>query len=219
MSQLFGGQFGGQFGSQFGQFGSFGLLSKLRRTYIVIIGADAPQTEKDNADAAASHMMQKLNFSRAIPSDDQKLERMTKFANIILVGGPLANEWAFKLNDLMNPKWNITVLKTRTEGQTWKDYIVGGGIAVNGWTFNGTNMPFGVTAKKGFLGSGKQTLPRIRPLQILSIAGITFEDTCCMVKAFLEDQPLGVYDTVYAVSDPTYSKCPVDGNYHISVPA
>lgn len=209
-----GGKFaGGQFS---GSLGSLNLLSKLRRTYIVIVGPDAPQPELDNADAISSHMMQKLNFSKVLISDDAKLDKISKFANLILVGGPAANEWTYILNEYINPRYDITVLKERTEGQTWKEYVLGGGLQVNGLIINDTKTP-GLN-HTGILSTGKQTLPRIRPLQIMHVGGWMFEDTCCMTKAFLEDQEAGIYDTIWAVADPTYTKCPVDGNYKIKTP-
>ena len=216
LQQRFGQLGQGQLGQFGGSFGSFNLLSKLRRTYLVIVGTEAPQPEKDNAEAiAASHMMQKLNFSRVVTSDDSRLDQTSKFANIIVVGGPISNEWAFKLNDFCNPRWDITVVKERTAGQTWKDYVAGGGLSFNGFLVNEAKVAG--TLHKGFIGSGKNTsYPRLRPLQITLLGGWTFEDTCCVVKAFLEDQAAGLYNTIWATADPTFSKCPVDGNYSIN---
>lgn len=207
----------GQFGQFSGTLGSFNLLSKLRRTYMVVVGADAPQPEKDNADAIASYMMQKLNFSRAVLSDDARLEQTSKFANIITIGGPAANEWAFKLNDFLNPRYDITVLKDRVADQTWKDYVLGGGIRVNGFILNDQKLASG--SHTGLIGKGQNSsYPRLRPLQVAHIGGWEFEDTCCMTKAFLEDQEAGIYTTIWAVADPTMTKCPADGNYKISKP-
>lgn len=203
-----------QLNGQFGQFGSLGLLSKLRRTYLVVVSPDAPQAEKDNAEAIASHIMQKLNYARVVTNDDTKLEQLSRFANIILVGGPLGNEWAFKLNDYVNPRWDVTVLKERKEGQTWSEYLAAGSLRVNGYIINETK-PTGYGAHTGIIGKGQNTsYPRLRPLQVVTIGGYSGQDTCCVAKAFLEDQEAGVYDTTWTGTE----ICPADANYKIKIP-
>jgi len=195
----------GQFGNFTGALGSSNLLSKLRRTYVVVVSPNAPQSEKDNADAITSYLMQKLNYARVVTADDPKLDQLSRLANIILVGGPSSNEWAFKLNDFVNPKWDITVLKERQEGQSWVDYIVDGSLQVSGYIINEAKAAGG--EHTAILGKGQNTsYPRLRPLQVVTLGGWLGDDTLSIIKAFLEDQEAGVYDT------------PTDVSYNIKIP-
>jgi len=238
------------------------ILSKLRRTWIVVYGAHAPQPEIDNANAIAQYMRRsKFNLSKSMP--DEAFLGITPGSfggwfttgitgsiggqlgglggnlggqfkgfgalgggsgpmlnklgvNLIIVGGPAANELAFTLNDSLEPKWKITVLLTRKTDEKWGEYVTRGGIRVDGLIVDGTLhiFPAAPDDKWGFLMAGTQPTTRLRPLQITGIEGIHFEDTCTMTKALLAgEQGPNVYrDTWTAQAIPPIA-CPADCTY------
>jgi len=160
-----------------------------RRLWIVIYGDNAPQGEIDNAKAIASALG---IGARALPASSQLITWLSKFANIVVVGGSFANPYAVSMNDLVNPKWDITVVRAQNEGESWKDYCESGGIVVKG--FIKDSVPYSGGVGKGFIGIGSQSLIRARALQVVMIMGWDFQDSCAMGKAFRDGQGAGIYN-------------------------
>ena len=176
---------------------SLGTGSKLlqKRSWLVIAGDEAPVGEINNANSVATYLRRKFNLVPLKGSWNSTYagsrSRLTQYANILLVGGPAASEYTFKLNDLLEPRYNIKVVRERNEGETWSDYVTAGGIQVSGWLVNG--VPLAGASHLGVIGVGQQKMG-IRASQIVGLLGWNYEDTCVLVKAFMEAAESGVYD-------------------------
>jgi hypothetical protein len=182
-----------------------------RRVWVVIYGANAPKGEIENAQKIAAHIKSKLNMVRVYPSDAQGLDLLTKLANVVTVGGPGANEWTFKLNEFVNPKWDFTVKREKTPEETWVEYIMSGGLEVVG--FIKDTSKFEGAIGRGIIGEGKQVALRVRPLKVVHVGGWDYCDTCAMGEAFRADAGVGVYDTGCKVPVPYEEPCPVGAVY------
>ncbi|GAJ19058.1 unnamed protein product, partial [marine sediment metagenome] len=108
-------------------------VRSLRRVWVVIHGFGPPEGEIENAMKIASHIRSKLNIVRVLPSDALALDLLTKLANVVTVGGPIANEWTFKLNEFVNPKYDMTVLREKTPEETYLDWVKSGALRVDGF--------------------------------------------------------------------------------------
>lgn len=191
-----------------------GSLSNLRRSWVVIVGDGAPAPEVANANAVAAHIMRKLNLTsfKAFPSSFPGLAYLVKNANVITIGGPVANQYALLLNDVIEPKYDITVNRAMNSGETFSDYVKAGGITVNGYLVN--KVAIALQAHRGIIGSGKQAASRLRPLQVVNVSGTMFEDTCTMVAAYLADTAPGYFNCGWPdPADPTYAACPASPTY------
>ncbi|GAI83339.1 unnamed protein product, partial [marine sediment metagenome] len=186
-------------------------VKSLRRVWVVIHGANPPEGEIENAIKIASHIRSKINIVRVLPSDALALDLLTKLANVVTVGGPIANEWAFKLNEYVNPKYDMTVLREKTPEETWGDYIRSGAVEVHGFLKNTTKYA-GVIGT-GIIGVGTQRALRARPLRVIHVGGWGYCDTCAMGEAFRADAGQGVYETGYTADIPTEEPCPVGATY------
>ena len=187
-------------------------VRSLRRVWVVIHGAAPPQGEIENAQKIGDYLRSKLNIVRVLPADSANLDLLTKLANVVTVGGPGANEWTFKLNEFMNPRWDMTVLRERTPEETYRDWIVSGALTVNGFLKNTTKFERKEIGS-GIIGVGKQAALRARPLRVVHIGGSGYCDTCAMGEAFRADAGAGVYDTGCKVDTPYEEPCPIGALY------
>ena len=188
--------------------------NNLRRSWIVIVGDNAPAPEVANANAITQHIMRKLNLTpfKAFPANFPGLQYLVKNMNVVTVGGPYANKWTFLLNDYIEPKWDITVNRDIKSGEAWKDYVASGGIVANGFLVD--KVAIAMQSHRGIIGAGTQPVNRLRPLQVVNVSGVMFEDTCTMTKAFLEDAVPGYYNCDWpGPADPTYAACPANPTY------
>jgi len=186
-------------------------VRSLRRVWVVIHGAAPPQGEIENAKKIADHIRSKLNIVRVYPADAQGLDLLTKLANVVTVGGPIANEWAFKLNEFVNPKYDIVVKREKTPEETWGEYIRSGALEVVGFLKNDTKYPG--AGGTGIIGVGTQPALRARPLRVVHVGGWWYCDTCAMGEAFRADAGAGVYDTGCKAETPWEEPCPVGATY------
>ena len=171
-----------------------------RKLWLVIYGESPPEGEIENAKAIASY----LGFgARAVSTKTKWLGLQARFCNLVILGGPFANEWAVKMNDYVNPKYDITVLREKTEEETWADYVKSGAIQERGFLKDAT--PYTGEAHKGIIGVGAQPLIRLRALQIFMVGGWDYGDTCTMGLAFREGQGGGIYDCIYTTL-PSYTE-------------
>jgi len=185
-------------------------VRSLRRVWIVIYGANAPEGEIENARKIARHIRSRINLTRVYPDDATGLDLLTKLTNVVTVGGPLANEWTFKLNNCVNPKWDITVLREKKPEETWDEYIKDGGIKVNGFLKNATQYsPEG----RGMIGIGRQVALRARPLRVVSIGGWRYCDTCVVGQAFRENAGAGIFETGCTEEIAREAPCPAGITY------
>lgn len=187
-------------------------LSSLRKSWLVLAGPNVPDGELANAQAVADFLRGQLNVARVLQADpygeDPMVEALMRFCNVVVVGGPLTNPYAFYLNEYLNPRMDITVVAEKTPEQTWEEYVASGGFTQNGWICDDQVLAL----EGGILGYGAQPYPRARPLQIWLAAGVHYEDTCTMGKAFREDAGAGVYSCTW--SDVTHEDpCPEDAEY------
>jgi len=178
-----------------------------RRVWIVIYGVGAPEGEIENAKKIADHIRSKLNIVRVYPADAQGLDLLTKLANVVTVGGPIANEWAFKLNEFVNPKYDIVIKREKTPEETWEEYIRSDALEVAGFLKNDTKYPGALGT--GIIGVGKQPALRVRTLRVVHVGGWEYCDTCAMGEAFRADAGAGVYETGCKVTVPLEEPCPV----------
>lgn len=186
-------------------------VRSLRRVWVVIHGAAPPAGEIENAKEIAAHIRSKLNIVRVYPADAGGLDLLTKLANVVTSGGPYANEWAFKLNKFVNPRYDMTVLRERTPEETYKDWRLSGALKVNGFMKNTT--AFEGAIGRGIIGVGKQAALRARPLRVVHVGGWGYCDTCAMGEAFRADASAGVYDTGCKVDVPYEEPCPIGATY------
>jgi len=190
------------------------IQTSLRRSWIVIVGSNAPAPEVSNGALVIQHIRRKLNLTpfKAFSDTFPGLPYLVKNSNVMTIGGAFANEWAFNLNELTDPKYEITVNRERAANETWKDYVLAGGITVNGFIVGTTHIP--IQSHRGILATGQQTVNRLRPLQVMHISGVEFEDTCTMVQAFLADVDPGFYQCDWPEpADPTFAACPASPTY------
>lgn len=171
-----------------------------RKLWLVIYGEAPPEGEIENAKAIAKN----LGFgARAVSTKAMWLGFQARFCNLVIVGGPFANEWAVKMNDYVNPKYDITILREKTKEETWKDYIASGAVQCRG--FLKDVAPYAGVAHKGMIGVGAQPYLRLRALQIFMVGGWDYGDTCTMGLAFREGQGAGIYDCIYT-TPPSYTE-------------
>lgn len=190
------------------------IKTSLRRSWIVIVGSDAPAPEVNNGVSVIQHLRRKLNLTpfKAFPDTFPGLPYLVKNCNVMTIGGPGSNEWTFNLNELTEPKYDVTVNRAREANETWKDYVLAGGITVNGFIVGTTHIA--VQPHRGILATGQQAVNRLRPLQVMHIGGWAFEDTCTMVQAFLADADPGFYQCDWPEpADPTFAACPASPTY------
>ena len=179
----------------------------LRRVWVVIHGPEVPEGEKQNAEGIAEYLRNKLNIVRVLPADAQALDLLARFCNFVVVGGPLANECAFNLNNYVQPRYQIEVTREKTADESWGDYVRSGAVKVPG--FLKDDVPYAGRPGVGLIGKGSQPYPRARPLQIIFVSGMDYGDTCTMGKAFRENANKGLYSCTYppiTYADP----CPPD---------
>ena len=191
-------------------------VRSLRRVWLVIYGAAPPQGEIENAQKIGDYLRSKLNIVRVLPADyvggmGIDLDLLTKLANVVTVGGPGANEWAFKLNEFVNPKYDMTVLRERTPEETYRDWMVSGALKIDGFLKDATKFE-GIIGR-GIIGVGKQDALRARPLRVIHVGGWAYCDTCAMGEAFRADAGAGVYDTGCKVDTPYEKPCPIGALY------
>jgi len=187
------------------------VVKSSRRVWVVIHGAAVPEGEIENARKIAEHIRSKLNIVRVYPADAQGLDLLTKLANVVTVGGPIANEWAFNLNEFTNPKYDLTVLREKTPDETWRDYVLSGALQVVGFLKNDTKYPGAIGT--GIIGVGKQPALRVRALRVVHVGGWEYCDTCAMGEAFRADAGAGVFETGCKVTVPDEEPCPVGAAY------
>jgi hypothetical protein len=194
------------------------ISTSLRRSWIVIVGFAAPQPEKDEAAALSTYLRRQLNIVplKGVLSDFTAMQLLMKQCNVVVLGGCFANEWAFYLNEYVEPKLDLTVSRERDADESWPDYIASGAITVNGVLVNGVSQPIG--SHRGIIAKGVLPSNRLRPLEIVIIHGWEFEDTCTMVKAFMEDAEPGLYECIWSGSPQQYDSptlaCPADATYN-----
>ena len=196
---------------------SLGTGSKLlqKRSWIVVVGDGAPVGEVNNGNSIATFLRRKLNLvpirgawkaSYAISRS-----RVTQYANIVFLGGPIANELTYNLNELLEPKYNIVKLRERNADETWGDYVTAGGIVIDGYLVAGVKVP--MVVKTGVIGVGQQKMG-IRTSQVIGLFGYSYEDTCVMVKAFQEvGADAGIYDVNYTAPVPNMDVNPENMTY------
>jgi hypothetical protein len=186
----------------------------LRRSWIVIVGEDAPEGEIIAAQELARYLRRTLNISvgafMPIRANMAGLRFLTQLANVICIGGPAANEYTFMLNDLCNPKYDFITSRDKSPDETWVDYIKSGALTMKGLMMD--DVPYPYAGGVGIIGAGRQ-----RALDtVLLFGGYNFEDTCAMIKAFEEGGEVGIYDCTYTTV-PDMSACPSDVNYSFRI--
>lgn len=191
---------------------SVGGLS-LRRSWMVIVGAEAPDGEKANASEIATYLRRKLNLSLGafVPITDETpgINFLSNLTNVVVVGGPLANEYAYLLNDYCNPKYKIIEVRPREEGETHRDWVAAGGLIVENIIMDETDYDGG--AGRGLMGFGQRRFFD----KIVMIGGFAYADTCTIGLAFREGMGAGIYDCTY--TEPTAEDpCPPDMSYALS---
>jgi hypothetical protein len=180
---------------------------ELRKFWIVVYGAEAPQGEVENAKQIATYLRGKLNIVRVLPDNASGLDFLAKFANVVVVGGPDANRWALEINSYINPKWDVTILRERGAGEDYHDWVRSGALRVNGILVDSTRYPF--VGGYGMIGVGNRPEMRLRPLKAYSIGGVWYCDTCAVGRAFREGAGPGVYKTGCTSEIPLTELCPV----------
>lgn len=199
--------------SGFSNFTGGKLLQK--RSWIVVVGDDAPVGEVNNANSLATFLRRKFN---AVPirgawkaTYAETRARIKQYTNVLMVGGPIASETSYKLNELCEPKVSIRVVREKTAEETWKDYVLSGGLVVDGCMVNGVKIPY--AGKTGIIGVGQQKMG-IRASQVVGLFGYSYEDTCVLVKAFQEvGADAGVYDVNYTAAVPNKDVNPENMTY------
>jgi len=171
----------------------------LRRFWIVVYGATAPDG--------------KGNVVRVLPDNASGLDFLTKIANVIVVGAPLANRIAYEFNDYINPKANIEVVQEKKPEETHHEWVAAGGLRFIGWMKDSTPYPGPIGT--GIIGVGNQPLPRLRPLRVIVIAGTDYCDTCILGMAFRQGAGAGIYKTSCTVHLPHTEPCPTTGSYEL----
>ena len=188
----------------------------LRRTYVVIIGAGAPEGESADAAATTKYLRSTLNIAVGnvvMPMTDGSLgvKLLTNTCNVVVVGGPHANYYTYTLNELCNPRFKITLKKDFDPAAgTWQDFVLAGNLTVDGFLVDDKLYPF--AAGKGIIGLGKARLLDT----IVMLAGYDFEDTCAVSKAFRDGKGAGLYSCTYT-KVPDKSACPTDAAYTLDV--
>lgn len=184
-----------------------------RRSYVVIVGEEAPEGEIANAQEIAKFLRRTLNVSvgayMPVKPSTVGLKALSSLINVIIVGGPHSNEYAFLLNDYLNPKIDMTVTREQNPDETYTEYIASGAVIVRGYLLDET--PYTGGAKTGMIGMGKKRLFD----RIMAIEGWDFEDTCAIGKAFRDGQGPGIYSTNYTKM-PDMTKCPEDAEYSLT---
>lgn len=186
-------------------------VRSLRRVWVVIYGANPPEGEIENAMEIARHIRSKLNVVQVLPADALALDLLTKLANVVTVGGTSANEWAFKLNEFVNPKYDMTVVREREADENYFDWIASGGLVTAGFLKDDTK--YAGAGGKGIIGVGSQRALRARPLKVVHVGGWWYCDTCAMGEAFRADAGQGVYETGCTADIPREEACPTGLTY------
>ena len=182
-----------------------GIGSKLlqKRSWVVIVGNTPPVGDVNNGNSIATFLRRKLNLvpirGSWTATYASSRSRVTQYANILLLGGPIANEFTYKLNDLLEPKYNIIKVREKTADETWADYVTSGGLQCPGFIINGVALPG--ADHMGAIGTGQQKMG-IRASQIVALEGWAYEDTCVLAKAFMEAAGAGVYDLQWTAKVP-----------------
>lgn len=188
----------------------------LRRTYVVIIGAEAPEGESADAAATTQFLRRSLNIAVGnvmMPMTDGSpgVKLLTNLCNVVVVGGPHANYYAYALNELCNPRFKITLKKDFDPAEgTWQDFVKAGNLTVDGFLVDETSYP--IAEGKGIIGIGKARLLDT----IVLLEGWKFEDTCAVGKAFREGKGAGLYSCTYT-KVPDMKTCPEDAAYTLDV--
>jgi len=185
----------------------------VRRSYLVVVGSEAPEGEIGNAQAISTFLRRSLNIAVGgiIPVKDSSpgIQLLTKLCNVVVVGGPYANEFAFTMNEFVNPKYDITVIREKTAEETWAEYVASGAFTLNGYLCD--EKPY--SAGPDFTGTGIIGTGRTRLFdKVVLIAGGAFEDTCASGKAFREDAGPGIFDCSWT-EVPDQLTCPEDAEY------
>jgi len=182
----------------------------VRRSYLVVVGSEAPEGEIGNAQAISTFLRRTLNIAVGgiIPIKDNSpgIQMLTKLCNVIVVGGPFANEFAFTMNEFINPKYDITVSREKTAEETWREYVASGALTLNGYLMD--EKPYSGGVNTGIIGTGRTRLFD----KVVVISGETFEDTCALGKAFREDAGPGIFNCSWT-EVPDQSICPEDAEY------
>ena len=186
----------------------------VRRAYLVIVGSEAPKGEIGNAQAISAALRRRLNIAVGgiIPIKDNTpgIQLLSKFCNVVVVGSPMANEFAFLMNDYVNPKFDITVQREKTPEETWAEYIASGALVINGYFCD--EAPYGAGSNTGIIGTGRTRLFD----KVVIVGGWEFEDTCAVGKAFAENAGPGIFNCSWT-KVPDMSICPEDAAYTKSI--
>lgn len=186
------------------------IISQTQKLWAVVYGEGAPVGEINNAQKIAEYIrsLGVLNVARKIPAEALALDLLARTVNLVVVGGPMANEWTVKLNEYVNPKWDLVIRRERLPGETWRDYAHDA-IEERGYLLNGTLYP----AEKGtgIMGVGLPYV-RVRELKAVFVCGNTFEDTCTVGLAFRDGASAGIYNCVNTPV-PDMSECPENMSY------
>lgn len=187
----------------------------VRRSYLVIVGSEAPEGEIANAQAISAFLRRSLNIAVGgiIPIKDNSpgIQLLSQLSNVVVVGGPYANEFAFKINEFINPKLDITISREKTPEETWPEYIASGALVINGYICD--EKPYSNGPNTGIIGTGRA---RMFDKVIAIGGGGKFEDTCAMGKAFREGAGPGIFNCSWT-EVPDMSICPEDAEYTKSV--
>lgn len=183
----------------------------LRKVWVVVHGEEPPQGEIENAEAIAEFLRSNFNIVRVLPANAMALDLLARFCNFVTVGGPFANEWAFKLNEYLNPRYNIVVHREKTPEETWVEYVTSGAFEITGFLKDDT--PYEGVTNMGMIGVGAQPYMRARPLEIVHIGGWAFEDTCTMGKAFIDGAGAGIFTCTWPEVPVPEEHCPEEVTY------
>ena len=132
---------------------------------------------------------------------------MTKFKNVLILGGPVANQWAFKLNDYLNPRWDIEIVEERKPDEDYFEWVQRGGLNIKGIVKG--SQKYSGRVGLGFIGEGRHPSFRLRA-KTLEVAGWSYCDTCVMGEAFRNGADKGIYQTSCTSDIPPEVACPVD---------
>ena len=184
-----------------------------RRSYVVIVGEEAPEGEILNAQEIAKFLRRTLNVSvgayMPVKPSTVGLKALSSLINVVIVGGPAANEYAFLMNDFINPKVDMTVTREQTADETYLEWIKSGALICRGYLLD--DKPYPGVAKTGMIGMGKKRLFD----RIIAIEGWNFEDTCALGKAYRDGQGPGIYACNWTAV-PDMLTCPEDAEYSLT---
>lgn len=190
----------------------------LKRSWIVIVGDDAPVGEVNNADALTKVLRRKLNVTPMKAWNSTKIEsrtQLSKYPNILIVGGPIASKFAYDINELLDPKCYFAVAREfQSEGheeETWTEYVQSGGITTQGFDITGVKLAG--AEHSGIIGVGTQKMG-VRSSQVVALWGWTYEDTCVLAKAFTEGvMEAGAYNCLWTAKVPNRDANPEGMSY------